>query len=155
MGGISGRWRLSLLLVGVLACASLAQTAQGHVLLADVGLYEKPATYTELAFSQPTALQNALNEPGGDVQVSFGIHNVSGDAQSYQWSVAVVDSGKSQVKASGTAQVPGQGRTSVDRSVAVACPSGQTEVTVRLAAPAESISFWLKCQPASGAKQGK
>lgn len=152
---MKGRWHLLLLVAAVLAFVSLAQTSQGHTLLADAGLYETPAVYTELAFSQPTALPTTLKEPGGDVTVSFGIHNVSATVRAYEWSIVVVHDGKSQVKASGTAPVPSQGRTSIARSVVAACASGQTQVVVRLAAPAESINFWMTCQPASTPKQVK
>ena len=123
--------------------------------MADVGIYETPATYTELAFSQPTALPTTLEEPSGDVKVSFGVHNVSDAAQSYQWSIAVVHSGKSQVKASGTVPLPAEGRTSITRSVVAACAGGRTQVVVRLADPAESINFWVTCTPASAMKQAK
>jgi hypothetical protein len=152
---MKGRWQLLLILAAVLMCAGLAQTSHGHVLMADVGIYETPPTYTELAFSQPTALPTTLEEPSGDVKLSFGVHNVSDAAQSYQWSIAVVHSGKSQVKASGTVPLPAQGRTSITRSVVVACAGGRTQVVVRLADPAESINFWVTCTPASAMKQAK
>jgi hypothetical protein len=125
------------------------------VLLRDAGLYETPATYTELAFSQSAALPSTLAEPSGNVKVSFGIHNVSDAAHSYQWSIAVVHSGKSQVKATGTVPLPAQGRISLARSVAAACASGRTQVVVRLAAPAESINFWVTCVPAASQKRAK
>jgi hypothetical protein len=150
---MKSHWRMLVLVAAVLLCAGMAQTTQGHVLLADVGLYETPAVYSELEFSQPAALPNTLKEPGGDVEVSFGIHNVSNDARTYQWSILVAHAGKSQVKASGAAPIPAQGRTSIARSVVAECASGQTQVVVRLATPAESISFWMTCVPAKKAKQ--
>jgi hypothetical protein len=150
---MKGRWQLPLLVAAVLACAGLAQTQQGHVLLRNVGLYETPTAYTELAFSQPGDLPSALTRPDASVKVSFRIHNVSADPRAYKWSIVLVQTGKSQVKASGTVQAPAQGRTSITRSVAAACVGGRVQVLVKLASPAESISFWMTCPPASAKKK--
>jgi hypothetical protein len=96
-----GRWSLLSLVAIVLCCAALTQTSRGHVLLQDAGLYETPATYTELTFSHPGALPDALVKPSSKLTVSFGIHNVSDIPRSYQWFIMLAHSGKSQVKASG------------------------------------------------------
>lgn len=143
------RWQLLLLVAAVLICVGGAQTQQGHVLLGDVGLYETPATYTELAFSQPGNLPENLTKANSNISVSFSIHNVSSGFRSYQWSILLVRAGKSQVKANGTLESPGQGETEITRSVAVACPSGRAELVVQLANPAESVSFWMTCPPAA------
>lgn len=139
--------RLFLGSFGVLAllCVGLAQTGPGHSVLRDVGLYEVPASYTELTFSSSGELPSALTKSGTSVKVSFGIHNVSDTPHSYDWTITLVHSGVSEVKASGTAPTPAQGRAAVTRSVAASCDSGQLEVVVRLASPAESISFWMTC----------
>jgi hypothetical protein len=134
----------------------LAQTGSGHTLLRAAGLYEEPASYTELAFSTPGDLPSALAKPSASVKVSFGIHNVSDSPRSYDWSIALVHSGVSQVKASGAASTSAQGRTAVTKSVTAACSSGRVQVVVRLASPAQSISFWLTCPPvASKAKAAR
>jgi hypothetical protein len=152
---MKGHWQLLTLVAVVLVCAGLAQTQQGHVLLRNVGLYETPATYTELTFSEPGDLPTTVARPSSNVKVSFGIHNVSDTARSYAWSIALVHAGKSQVKASGSAQTPAQGRTAVARPVVVACVGGRVQVVVRLASPAESISYWMTCPPAPSKKASK
>jgi hypothetical protein len=139
--------------VVLLACLGLAQTQQGHAVLRDLGLYETPATYTELTFSAPGSLPGKLAKPSTGVTVAFGIHNVSGAARSYQWSILVVRAGKSQVKSTGTVLTPAQGRTAVSRSVVTMCTAGQVQVVVQLASPAESISFWMTCPQAPTKKQ--
>lgn len=145
-----GRWYLLMLAGFAVVCAGLAQTQPGHAALAAAGLYEKPAAYTELAFSAPGALPGTLAKSGTPVNVSFGIHNVSDSARSYNWSIALVRSGASRVAASGVAATPAQGRTAVSKPVAVTCASAseRIQVVVRLASPADSISFWLTCPPA-------
>jgi hypothetical protein len=143
------RWYLLLFAVFALACASLAQTPQGHRLLGAAGIYEEPATYTELAFSRPGALPNTLPTSTASVKVSFGIHNVSSDPRSYNWSIVLVHSGVAKVKASGAVLTAAQGRASVTRSVVPACTGGRVQVVVRLASPAQSISFWMTCPSAS------
>jgi hypothetical protein len=150
-----GRWPPLLLVAAVLACVGLAQTQQGHVLLRNVGLYETPAAYTELTFSDPGALPSALEKPSGSVRVSFGIHNVSEASRSYQWSIAFARAGKTTVKASGVAVTPAQGRSGITRSVVASCVGGRLQVIVRLASPAESINFWMTCPPAAAKKQSK
>jgi hypothetical protein len=148
-------WQLLLLVAGVLVCAGLAQTQPGHTLLRDTGLYETPATYTELTFSAPGDLPSAVALPNASITVAFGIHNVSGDSRDYHWSIVLVHSDKSQVKASGTVPTPAHGRSAVTKSVAAACTSGRVQVVVQLANPAESINFWVTCPSASAKKQVK
>ena len=152
---MKGHWPLLSVVAAVLACVGLAQTQPGHVLLRDTGLYETPAVYTELAFNDPGALPNALEKPNGTVKVSFGIHNVSYAARSYRWSIRLVQACKNRVEASGAAQTPAQGRAGVTRSVAAACVGGRLQVVVRLASPAESISFWVTCPPTAAKERAK
>jgi hypothetical protein len=136
---------LVLVVASVLLCVSLAQTSQGHVLLSDVGLYEQPASYTELTFTTPGDLPSTLPSANSPIDVSFGIHNVSGTARAYQWSIALTKASQSHVKASGTVTAPPQGRVTVTKSVAMACVGGRLQVLVRLASPAQSIDFWVTC----------
>lgn len=138
------------LLVGlVAACAGLAQTGQGHVLLSDAGLYKQPASYTELAFTTPGDLPSKLPSPNSPISVSFSIHNVSAAARAYQWSVVLTRAGQSHAKASGAVTAPAQGRVTVAKSVAMTCAGGRLQVQVRLASPAESLNFWVTCPAAS------
>jgi hypothetical protein len=141
-----------LLVAVVLICVSLAQTQQGHVVLGDVGLY-KTVSYTELAFSDPGTLPGTLEKPHEDLDVSFGIHNVSTDARSYHWSIVLVHGTYGQVKASGNVLTAAQGRATVSKSVAASCTGGRLQVVVRLASPSESISFRMTCPPAASKKQ--
>ena len=147
------RWQLLLLVATPLLCTGMAQTQLGHNLLRDTGLYETPATYTELTFNAPGDLPSAVARPNASITVAFGIHNVSGESRDYHWSIILVHSGKSQVKASGTVLTSAQGRTAVTKSVAAACTTDRVEVVVRLASPAESISFWVTCPSATSKKQ--
>jgi hypothetical protein len=139
---------LILLAVLVALCAGLAQTSQGHVLLSDVGLYEQPANFTELSFTTPSDLPSALASPTSPIDVSFSIHNTSGAARGYQWSIVLAKASQSHVKATGTVTAPAQGRVTVTKSVAMACVGGRLQVLIRLASPAESVDFWVTC-PAS------
>jgi hypothetical protein len=152
---MKNRWQLLLLVAAVLVCAGMAQTRPGHALLRDTGLYETPAAYTELTFSAPGNLPSTAEKPNADITVAFGIHNVSSDSRDYHWSIVLVHSGKSQVWASGTVLTPAQGRTAVTKAVQAACSSGRVQVVVRLASPAESISFWVTCPTATAKKQAK
>jgi hypothetical protein len=141
---------LVLLVVLIAVCLGLAQTRQGHAMLSGVGLYEQPASYTELTFTTPGDLPSALPSPSSPINVSFTIHNVSAAARAYQWSVVLTKTGQQgQVQAAGTAAAPAQGRVTVSRSVSAACTGGRLQVLVRLASVAERIDFWVTC-PAAG-----
>jgi hypothetical protein len=142
-----GRSAFLLLIVLVALCAGLAQTSRGHAVLGDMGLYETPPSYAELAFTNAGSLPNYVKSEKASVAVSFGIHNVSGRPHAYQWSIAAVQRGKSEVKAVGVVTVLPQGRATVSERVAVTCAAGRDQVVVRLASPAESIDFWLACPP--------
>ena len=140
-----GRWGGVVLVALVLIFAALAQSQPGHGVLRDLGLYKSPDAYTELTFTAPDGLPNAIAKKTSKVSVSFDIHNVSVSPRGYQWSIAVVAAGKSQVKASGSATVGAHGRTTVTPSVRVTCTGTQVEVVVALASPAESINFRATC----------
>jgi hypothetical protein len=148
---MKARWQLLLPTAFVLVGATLAQTQQGHMVLGAVGVY-KTVSYTELAFSDPMTLPRTLEKPHEDLNVSFGIHDVSADASSYAWSVVLIHGTESQVKASGNVLTAAQSRVTVTKSVAVSCTGGRLQVVVRLASPNESISFWVTCPP-KGAKK--
>jgi hypothetical protein len=128
---------------------ALAQTSPGHALLQKAGLYEEPAGYTSLAFTNPQALPAQLSPVPGRVSVSFGISNSSADPQSYHWSVLLHRAGQVKRLAAGEVEVPAGESTTVAPMVTAACSAGQVQLSVQLAAPAESIAFWLTCTPRS------
>jgi hypothetical protein len=135
-----------ILMALVILCAGFAQTGPGHSVLSGMGLYQPPVSYTELTFAAPGDLPSALPSPGAPVNVSFNIHNVSGAARVYQWSVVLANNGHNgSQEASGTVTAPAQGRVTVTRSVATTCTAGRLQVLVRLASPAESVEFWVTC----------
>jgi hypothetical protein len=126
---------------------ALAQTSPGHALLRKAGLYEEPASYTSLAFTNPQSLPAQLSPVPSRVSVSFGISNSSADPHSYHWSVLLHRAGQVKHLAAGEAEVPAGESTTVAPVVTAACSAGQAQVSVQLAAPAESIAFWLACSP--------
>ena len=145
---MKGRLAFLPLIALVALCAGLAQTGQGHAVLGDMGLYETPPSYTELAFTNAGSLPNYTKSAKTEVRVSFGIHNLSGTPHAYRWSIVAVQRGAIEVKAAGAVTVLSQGRATVSKRVAVICAAVRDQVVVRLANPAESIDFWLAC-PAS------
>jgi hypothetical protein len=132
-------------LVGLAAVATLAQTAPGHSLLRLTGLVQSPAAYSALYFSAPEGLPATL--PSGHValNVPFAVHNASPAANSYRWTVQVVQGKQAHAAASGTTTIPAGGTKAENPAVTALCPSGVLEVVVRLAAPAESIHFRAVC----------
>ena len=145
---------LVILITLAAACTGLAQTGPGHTVLSGLGLYKPPASYTELTFAAPGHLPGALPSPDSPVDVSFNIHNVSGAARVYQWTVVLAKNGKNgHAKAAGTGTAPAQGRVTVTRSVSTTCTRGRLQVLVRLASPAESVDFWVTCPaPVQGSR---
>jgi hypothetical protein len=145
---------LVILLVLVVLCAGLAQTSPGHTVLSDMGLYEPPVSYTELTLAEPGDLPSALPSPDSPVNVSFDIHNVSGAARHYQWSVVLAKNGQNgRQEGSGAVTAPAQGRVTVTRTVRATCTGGRLQVLVRLVSPAESVDFWVTCPaPVQGSR---
>ncbi len=129
----------------VVAAVGLAQTSPGHSLLREVGLYAEPATYTALAFTNPQSLPSHLSAAPAQVAVSFAVSNVSPDPHSYSWSIVLKAAGQTSRVAAGEVGVPAHGHATVTRTVTASCPGGQAVMTVRLAAPAESIDFQAAC----------
>src|SRR5947209_2867525 len=141
------------LLAVVVVIVGLAQTSPGHALLKDAGLYKEPASYTELAFAAPATLPVHLTSRETQVRLAFRLHNVSGSPRSYRWSVVLVHIGRGKVAASGAVAVPAQGKTTVAKTVPLACTGGRLQVIVRLADPRESVDFWTTCAPAARSKR--
>lgn len=135
-----------LTLLGVLALlAGLAQTPPGYAVLRDTGLVGSPPSYTALSFTDPGALPSTV--PSGHVAltVPFSVHNASSSSNSYQWTVQVVQGSQRAQAASGTLTVPPGGTRPQSPQIEALCPSGDLQVVVRLAAPAESIDFRAAC----------
>jgi len=140
---------------------ALAQTSPGHAVARKAGLYEEPASYTSLAFTNSQSLPAQLSPVPSRVSVSFGISNSSADPHSYHWSVLLHRAGQVKHLAAGEVEVPAGESITVAPIVTAACSAGQVQVSVQLAAPAESIAFWLACSPrgesagqAGGSAQG-
>ena len=142
-------WRSALTLLALLVLvAGLAQTSQGHSLLKDAGIYQEPASYTELTFTAPGKLPEQLTSKRTPVAVAFRIHNVSGASRSYRWSITVVRSSKGHQATAGVVQAPAQREVKIVRIVVLACTGGRLQVVVGLVDPAQSIDFWVTCPPA-------
>jgi hypothetical protein len=142
--GRRGWWSALALLGLVVASAGLAQTSSGQGLLRDVGFSRAPS-FTELAFTRPQNLPTKLTSKHASINVSFGIHNVSGSFRAYSWSITTLPSDQNHPKAAGVVRLPAQGQASVDRSLQLSCVQERLQVVVRLASPAESIDFWVAC----------
>lgn len=148
-----GVWRSVAFLLLVLLCVGLAQTSKGHGVLRDVGLFQVPPSYTELAFTDPRGLPLELSSKQAPIHVSFNMHNVSGSSRAYHWSITMMRSGKSHLKASGVTPTTANGSATVARTVSMPCVGGRLQVVVRVAESTEPIDFWVACQtPSGGAK---
>lgn len=138
-----------MLVILVLLCVGVAQTSPGHSVLVGLGLTETPPSYTELSFTNPGSLQESDAAVQAPVTVSFGIHNVSGSARHYQWSIVALHNGTNEGSLSGGVTVAAQGRAALTENVQVTCPSGREQMVLRLASPAESLNFWVTCPTGS------
>lgn len=141
------RWRGTVALVAILVLvAGVAQTSQGHAIMARFGLFQQPASYTSLAFQHPQSLPEQLS-PATDVDVSFVIRNAGDSPRDYKWSVVLTQGQTTLRLASGVVNIASRGERTVARSVKVSCTRGQARIVVSLARPAESIDSWMACTP--------
>jgi hypothetical protein len=139
------RLRIPFALLGSLvAILALAQTIPGRSLLRLSGLVPRPAAYSALYFTNPAALPTRVSGHF-DLTVSFAVHNASQAMNSYQWVIQLVQGKKTQRAANGQMMISANGTVAEKSSVRALCRSGKLDVVVRLAAPAESIHFWVTC----------
>jgi hypothetical protein len=144
---------LLIIVAAAALAAGLAQTSTGHFLLKQAGLYAAPASYTSLAFIDPQSLPTHLSPAPTRVSVPFAVTNTSADSRSYQWSIVLERGGRSYRLAVGEVRVPAGDRGTVAGTVTASCATGQARMTVQVAAPAESIDFWLACASQGGGKR--
>ena len=141
------RWRGLITLIAVITLAAgMGQTSFGHAILAKVGLFEEPASYTSLAFLRPQSLPK-LSSRQAPVVVSFVIHNAGGIASEYQWSILLVQGQRTRHTAAGNVRVAAGREASITRFVTIPCTQGQVRIVVSLERPAESIDALTACSP--------
>jgi hypothetical protein len=129
----------------VVLAAALAQTAVGKSVLRDTGLLGAPEGYTELEFVEPAKLPAQLTPGTQRLRVPFRIHNVEGGARTYRWSIVAISRGHTR-RVAGARQDLAKGQSRyLDPHVPVACNGSRVRIEVRLAGPAQSIGFWVKC----------
>jgi len=137
-------------LVALVVCVGFAQTSVGHALLQDLGLFEAEQPITELAFINPQDLPSQLTSDHPSINVSFRIRNVSLSPHTYQWSIVLMRSGRSNLAATGAQNIQPRSDATVNKTVVTTCAGGRLQVRAQLAAPAESIDFWVSCPPGRG-----
>jgi hypothetical protein len=129
----------------VVLAAVLAQTAAGKSVLRDAGLLGSPQAYTELEFVEPAKLPVQVTPGTHRLRVPFRIHNVEDSARTYRWSVVAITGGRTQ-RLAGTRQDLAKGQSRyLDPHVPLTCSGGRVRIEVRLADPAQSIGYWVKC----------
>lgn len=139
------RWPYVLLLVIILAVGVLSQTPPGRNVLRSAGVLGTPAAYTELAFTTPDQLPQQLVVANVTKVPAFEIHNVTGAARRYRWSVTLSSAGGAVQSAAGQASVADGHRATLTPSVRVDCRPGPLTVSVSLATSGESIRFRADC----------
>jgi hypothetical protein len=139
------RWPYALLLMIVLAAGVLFQTPPGRDVLRSAGVLGTPAAYTELAFTGPGDLPQQLVAANVTKLPAFEIHNVTGAAHRYRWSVTLSSARGAVQAATGEAPVADGRVATLAPSVRVECRPGPLTVTVRLATSGESINFRADC----------
>jgi hypothetical protein len=138
-------WQAIALCAAVVVLAGLAQTGAGHALLRGAGLFQSPTGYTALSFLHPQAPIARNAKQRSAAAVSFKIHNANAGARDYHWSVFLVHDGRRRTVGSGDVHVTAGHQASIIRSLKTGCTTGQTQLIVGLALPAESIDAWTSC----------
>jgi hypothetical protein len=140
------RWQGAVALAaGLMLFAGIGQASIGHTILEKTGLLERPTSYTSLAFAHPQTLPERLTSKQRNVDISFIIYNVGEPDHGYQWSMQLLQTGRTRRVLTGGANVaPGNGVT-ISKSVKISCTQGKAEIIVSLAQPTESIYAWIAC----------
>jgi hypothetical protein len=129
----------------ILVVGVLSQTPPGRDGLRSAGVLGTPAAYTELAFTAPAELPQQLVATNVTKVPAFEIHNVTGAARRYRWSVTLNSAGGAVRSAAGQASVAAGHSATLSPSVRVECRPGPLTVTVSLATGGESIRFRADC----------
>jgi hypothetical protein len=142
----AARWRGVVVLAGaVLLAVGLGQTAAGHAILQRAGLFEKPASYTSLAFDRPQSLPEQLGSRRAKVPLSFVINNVGSASRDYQWSVQLVQGRTPRRIAAGSVRITSGHVATIASTVDISCARGKVRIIVSLAQPDESIDAIMSC----------
>lgn len=131
--------------------AGLLQTGNGYSFLQKIGFSGAAASYTSLAFTDPQSLPTHLSR-SIRMRLSFDVTNTSAGPRGYHWSLMLQRAGRDKRLAAGEINVPAGNRLTVARTVRASCTKGRARMIVRLAAPAESIDFWMDCSPRKAGK---
>jgi hypothetical protein len=139
-------WRgVVALAVAVALAAGMGQTSAGKAILQKTGLFEEPTSYTSLAFLDPQFLIEQLGSKRANVGVSFVIHNAGKTPRNYQWSVLLVQSGRTRRVVAGGVRVASGHGAAITRSAEISCTRVRVRVIVKLVRPAEFIDAWMTC----------
>jgi hypothetical protein len=130
----------------LVAATAFAQTGVGHVLLRKLGLSQRPAGYSALAFQRPLSLPPQLGSRPRRVMVSFTISNDTPSLRDYSWSVRLVQGKKTRPIDAGKARILSGHTTSITRSVAISCRRGQAWLVVKIRRPAIFIDALAQCR---------
>ena len=138
-----------------LALADFAQTSTGQRATRDLGLFSSSEPFTELYFSDPTAVaaatEGALAKASRQVAVSFVIQNSGHAGVGYHWGISVQGA---PADAGFTVLGPRQ-HVGLSRDVLTGCTATRrhrrsgprrVRITVALSKPAESIGYWVSCR---------
>jgi hypothetical protein len=130
-------------LVLVLALISLAQTGPGRSTLESLGLRSSGSHFTELAFSDPTQLRNAIPRGRSKVPVDFAITNHEGSDRSYLWTLGVPGTKEGE---SGRVVVKSGERKIVFGRLPVRCDAKRLRIVATLQHPTRSIDYTAACE---------
>lgn len=131
--------------VSLLVVLGICQLSFGRSLLKLIGLTSTVGSYTALAFQHPQGIPVQLKTAHTIVNVNFAISNASAEVQHYKWNVSVLQGKSVRRPYSGIAYVAPGGKTLITENVKIVCQSGQIQVVVSLAQPAEHIDALMIC----------
>jgi hypothetical protein len=129
---------------------SLAQTSAGQAALRAAGVSGRPAAYAALSFPSPAQLPAQLYSAEALLEVPFAVRNSDTTAHRFSWTMRAVHDGQTRQLAAGQTEVGPGASAVISRNVLASCVGGQLKVVVQLAAPRESIAYWVACWPGPG-----
>jgi hypothetical protein len=138
---------LAALALVVLALLALAQTGAGRSLMRIAGLTGGgDGSYSELAFTGPSALPHGLPRERTSIAMPFELTNRTGADRSYRWSVVTITGARTTELARGSAEIPADGRATIDPRASYACRiDGRLRIEARVDGGREAIGFWARC----------
>lgn len=138
--------RVTLIGIGFLLVAGVAQSSVMRPLWQVIGVIGPPESYTALSFANPRDLPIDFPAKRSSLTVAFLIANAATRTQNYTWIVSEAEGKNLRRISAGNVNIAAGKTAKVSQQVKITCKPGQhLELTVSIAHQTERIDALMNC----------